>query len=183
MGWSRARRGGTRIGRVPAARSAGSTGRRVVVGIAGDDGVGYGVRLLERLREAGAETHLVLSPAAEWALGPDAVRARGLATYRYDHGNQAARIASGSFLTQAMVLVPCDADTVRAIVLGLASDLVLRAADVTLKESRPLVLGVVPSTVPAELAARLSGIPGLVVVPLTEDVEQAVGSLLDQLAR
>jgi 4-hydroxy-3-polyprenylbenzoate decarboxylase len=82
-----------------------------------------------------------------------------------------------------MVLVPCDADTVRAIVLGLASDLVLRAADVTLKESRPLVLGVVPSTVTDELAARLSGIPGLVVVPLTGDVDQAVGSLLDQLAR
>ncbi len=166
-----------------AARSAGSTGRRVVVAIAGDDGVGYAVRLLERLRDANAETHLVLSSGAERALGPDAERVRRLATYRYDHENQAARIASGSFLTQAMVLVPCDADTVRAIVLGLASDLVLRAADVTLKESRPLVLGVVPSTVTAELATRLSGIPGLVVVPLTGDVDQAVGSLLDQLAR
>ena len=166
-----------------AARSAGSTGRRVVVAIAGDEGLGYAVRLLERLRDANAETHLVLSSGAERALGPDAERARRLATYRYDPENQAARIASGSFLTKAMVLVPCDADTVRAIVLGLASNLVLRAADVTLKESRPLVLGVVPSTVTAELATRLSGIPGLVVVPLTGDVDQAVGSLLDQLAR
>ena len=166
-----------------AARSAGPTGRRVVVGIAGDDAAGYAVRLLERLREAGAETHLVLSPGAERALGRDVERARGLATYRYDHDNQAARIASGSFLTQAMVLVPCDADTARAIVLGLASNLVLRAADVTLKESRPLVLGVVPSTVTAELAARLSGIPGLVIVSLTGDVDQTVGWLLDQLVR
>jgi flavin prenyltransferase len=157
--------------------------RRVVVAIAGDDGVGYAVRLLERLREGEAETHLVLSPGAERALGRDVEQARELATHRYERDNQAARIASGSFLTQAMVIVPCDAETLQAIVLGLASDLVLRAADVTLKESRPLVLGVVPSTVPAELATRLSGIPGLVVVPLTGDVDRAVGSLLDQLAR
>ena len=152
-----------------------------MVGIAGEDGVDYGVRLLERLSDAGAETHLVLSRGAELALGPDAERVRGLATYRYERSNQAARIASGSFLTQAMVVAPCDPDTVRAIALGLASDLVLRAADVTLKESRPLVLGVLPATMPAGVEARLSSVPGLVVVALTGGVDQAVGRLLDQL--
>ncbi len=165
-----------------AARSAASTGRRVVVGVAGKDGIEHAVRLLERLRASGAETHLVISPAGLEALGDGAEEVRRLATYRYAHDNQAARIASGSFLTQGMILVPCDASTARAVSLGLASDLVLRAADVILKESRTLVAGVVPSTVPTELIARLAGLPGVSVVPLTGGVDEAVAGLLDQLA-
>jgi 4-hydroxy-3-polyprenylbenzoate decarboxylase len=167
---------------VTATRSARPAARRVVVGISGGDGVDYAVRLLERLAETGVETHVVLSQAAEAALGPATADVRRLATQRYDRDNQAARIASGSFLTQAMVVAPCDADTVRGILLGLASDLVLRAADVTLKESRRLVLGVPPSTVPPELALRVAAIPGLALVPLAGDEDDAVTALLDQLA-
>ena len=161
---------------------AASSARRVVVGVAGADGIEYAVALLERLEAVGAEIHLVLSPVAEEALGTDLGRIRALPEYRYDHQNQAARIASGSFLTRGMVVAPCDAETLRAVVRGLASNLVLRAADVTLKERRRLVIGLPRSTVPSpDDAARLSGLPGAVVVPLEGGVDEDAEALVDQL--
>ena len=166
-----------------ATRVAGSIRRRVVVAVAEQEGIEVAVRLLERLDASGTEIHLVVAPAAERALGRNLERVRHLASYRYDHDNQAARIASGSYLTKGMVVVPCGADVLRAIGMGLASNLLLRAADVTLKESRPLVLGLTPSAAseirPEELRTAL---PGLAVVTLSEDVDEAVGSLLDQLS-
>lgn len=166
-----------------AARGAGSTGRRIVVAVAAQEGIEYAVRLLERLHASGSEIHLVVAPAAERALGRDLEFVRDLARYRYDHDNQAARIASGSYLTEGMVVVPCDADVLRAIGMGLASDLILRAADVTLKESRPLVLGLTSSAAPELERAELeTDIPGLVIVTLSGDADEAVDSILDQLA-
>ena len=165
-----------------AASRAGRSPWRVVVGIAGTEGLEYAIALLERLEAVGAETHLVGTPAAERSLGSDLARVRGLAAFRYDHENQAARIASGSFLTHGMVVVPCDAATLHAVVRGFASDLVLRAADVTLKERRPLVLGLVPGKIPApDDAARVSGLPGATVVSLEGDTVAAAGALVDQL--
>jgi polyprenyl P-hydroxybenzoate/phenylacrylic acid decarboxylase-like protein len=164
-------------------REGRTTRRRVVVAIAGAEGVQHAVRLLERLRADGTETHLVLSPAAEQALGADAERVRSGATYRYAHDNQAARIASGSFLADGMVLAPCDAATARGVALGLASDLVLRAADVALKESRPLVIGIAPAVESAETVTRLSGLPGVSVVGLDDSVDAGVDALLAQLGR
>jgi polyprenyl P-hydroxybenzoate/phenylacrylic acid decarboxylase-like protein len=168
---------------VAAARKAGSTGRRVVVAVAAQEGIEVAVRLLQRLHASGTEIHLVIAPAAGRALGRDLDLVRDMATYRYDHDNQAARIASGSYLTEGMVVVPCDSDVFRAIRMGLASDLLLRAADVTLKESRPLVLGLTPSAASAfQRTERPTDLPGLTVVTLSGDVDRAVGSIVDQLA-
>ena len=107
----------------------------------------------------------------------------GLATYRYDHDNQAARIASGSFVTRGMVIAPCDAATLRAILHGLASDLVLRAADVTLKERRPLVIGL--SAVAQEASedlVRAARLPRVALVPLSGVPGDNVDRLLHHLA-
>ena len=117
---------------------------RVVVGITGATGAVYAVRLLERLRAAGRETHLVVSPAGvlnahhELDLNRSALEA--LADVAYAPGDVGAAIASGSFATDAMVIVPCSMKTLAAVALGLSDNLLARAADVTLKERRRLVL-------------------------------------------
>ncbi len=166
-----------------AARAVGSTGRRVVVAVAVAEGIEYAVRLMQRLRATDTEIHLVVAPAAERALGSDLEPVLDLAKYRYAHDNQAARIASGSYLTEGMVIVPCDANVLSAIGMGLASDLLLRAADVTLKESRPLVLGLTPSAASELERTELpTDLPGLTVVTLSRDVEAAIGSIVGQLA-
>lgn len=154
---------------------------RVVVGMAAERGLEYGVALLERLRAEGLESHLVLTAAAATALGEDAPRVRALAAREYAEGNQAARISSGSFLTRGMIVAPCDARALASIAMGLATNLVYRAADVTLKEGRPLVLGlpeVASSTVERDMLARAAGVPGLVVLPLASAVDKAAADLV-----
>lgn len=156
---------------------------RVVVAFSGGRGLAYGVRLLEILRSA-AETHLVLGGAAAGALGAGADAVRSLADQVYAEGNQAARISSGSFLTRGMIVAPCDAGSLAAIVMGLATNLVYRAADVTLKERRPLVLGVPGSAMAGigrEMLARAAFVPGLVVMGLETEVDPAAALLLAQL--
>jgi 4-hydroxy-3-polyprenylbenzoate decarboxylase len=121
---------------------------------------------------------------AERALGDDLERVRSLATQVYASGNQAARISSGSFLTRGMIVVPCDGAALAAISLGLATNLVFRAADVTLKEQRPLVLGLTtsaPSSIEQEQLARAAEVPGLVIFPLEGSPDDAVAELLGQL--
>ena len=113
--------------------------------MAAGEGLAYGIRLVEALRDGGDEVHLVMTRAAERALGDDLERVRSLATQVYASGNPAARISSGSFLTRGMLVVPCDGAALAAITLGLATNLVYRAADVTLKEQRQLVLGLTTS--------------------------------------
>ena len=117
---------------------------RVVVGITGATGAVYAVRLLERLRAAGRETHLVVSPAgvlnAHHELGLNRSALEALADVAYAPGDVGAAIASGSFATDAMVIVPCSMKTLAAVALGLSENLLARAADVTLKERRRLVL-------------------------------------------
>jgi 4-hydroxy-3-polyprenylbenzoate decarboxylase len=119
--------------------------KRVIVGISGASGAIYGIRLLEVLREADdVEIHLVLTPAArrtvalETDLSVHSVEA--LADYCYRPGDIAAAISSGSFRTEGMVVAPCSMKTVSGIATSYSDDLLLRAADVTLKEWRRLVL-------------------------------------------
>ncbi len=118
--------------------------RRLIVGITGSSGVILGIRLLQALQDSQVETHLVVSPAARltieqetrWKI--DDVLA--LADVNYNYRDLGARIASGSFTTQGMLVIPCSIKTLSAVANSLAGDLLTRAADVTLKEGRPLLL-------------------------------------------
>ena len=126
----------------------------------------------------------MLTPEAERELGAEYDRIRGLAAQVYAPSNQAARISSGSFLTRGMVVAPCDGAALAAISLGLATNLVYRAADVTLKERRPLVLGLVangPMAIERDHLARAAEVPGLSTVPLEGPVDEAVARLVDLL--
>ena len=117
---------------------------RVVVGLTGATGAVYAVRLLERLRRAGRETHLVASPAGvlnvHHELGLDRKGLEALADRSYNPSDVGAAIASGSFGTAGMVIVPCSMKTLAAVAHGYSDNLLARAADVTLKERRRLVL-------------------------------------------
>jgi 4-hydroxy-3-polyprenylbenzoate decarboxylase len=119
--------------------------KRLVVGISGASGSIYGIRLLELLRGIdGVESHLIVSDAAKRTIVEEtdvAVRdVIALATRRYDNRDIGAAPASGSFRTDGMVIAPCSIKTAAAIAHCLADTLIARAADVTLKEGRPLVL-------------------------------------------
>ncbi|HUE85200.1 MAG TPA: UbiX family flavin prenyltransferase [Vicinamibacterales bacterium] len=120
--------------------------QRLIVGITGASGIIYGIRLLEILRGSGFETHLVMSQWAARTLvheTPYTVQqVQDLATERYAIGDVGAAIASGSFLTMGMVIVPCSMRTLSAIAHGVGDNLIHRAADVILKERRRLVLAV-----------------------------------------
>ncbi len=119
--------------------------RRIVVGISGASGVVYGIRLLELLRAAaGVETHLVLSDPAKRTIVEETdwvvKDVEALATHRHDNKDIGASIASGSFKTDGMVIAPCSVKEAASVAHCLADNLMTRAADVTLKEGRPLVL-------------------------------------------
>jgi 4-hydroxy-3-polyprenylbenzoate decarboxylase len=120
------------------------TPSRLVVGITGATGAIYGVRLLKRARAIGIETHLVVTPAgvlnAHHELGLDRNAIDALADRAYAPADIGACVASGSFSTTAMVVAPCSMKTLAAVAHGLSDNLLTRAADVTLKERRPLVL-------------------------------------------
>jgi 4-hydroxy-3-polyprenylbenzoate decarboxylase len=117
---------------------------RLVVGITGASGAVYGVRLLARARALGAQTHLVVTPAgvlnAHHELGLDRADLAALADHTHAPGDIGACVASGSFDTAAMVVAPCSMKTLAAIAHGFGDNLLTRAADVTLKERRRLVL-------------------------------------------
>ena len=120
---------------------------RLVVGVTGATGSAYAVRLLEIARQAGnVETHLVVSSAgvlnAHHELGVSRTALHGLADHAYGIGDIGASLASGSYRTAGMVIVPCSMRTLASVSIGLADNLITRAADVTLKERRRLVLAV-----------------------------------------
>lgn len=121
-----------------------STPARLVIGISGASGAIYGVRLLQRARQLGFETHLVATPAGvlnahhELDLDRDALEA--LADHAWAPGDVGACVASGSFATAAMVVAPCSMRTLAAVAHGTSDNLLTRAADVTLKERRALLL-------------------------------------------
>jgi flavin prenyltransferase len=118
---------------------------RVIVGVSGASGAILAVRIVERLLELPVEVHLVVSPAAERTLkhevGPDALaRLETMAHQVHDFSNVGASIASGSFNTAGMIVAPCSMSSLAAIANGFAGNLLIRSADVQLKERRRLVL-------------------------------------------
>jgi 4-hydroxy-3-polyprenylbenzoate decarboxylase len=127
----------------PATSSNAST-PRLIIGITGASGAVYGVRLLERARALGVETHLVATPAGilnvHHELGLDRNALEALASHAHAPGDVGACIASGSFMTDAMVIAPCSMKTLAAVAHGMGDNLLTRAADVTLKERRRLIL-------------------------------------------
>lgn len=171
---------------------------RLIVSITGASGVVYGKRLLEVLREKETETHLIVSRAGgkmvEYELGIAVGELEKLASYAYDEGNLDAPIASGSFITDGMVIIPCSMKTLAGIAHGYSRNLILRAADVTLKEGRKLVL--VPRETPLNAIhlrnmLRLS-MQGVAIIPampafyhnpksVDDLVDFVVGKVLDSL--
>ena len=117
---------------------------RVIVAITGASGSIYGIRALEMLRDMGAEIHLLLTGPARTTLGIETDRTpaelEALADEVHPSRDMAASIASGSFPTAGMIVAPCSIKTLSAIATSYSADLIARAADVTLKERRPLVL-------------------------------------------
>jgi 4-hydroxy-3-polyprenylbenzoate decarboxylase len=119
--------------------------RRIVVGISGASGVVYGVRVLEQLKKfAGIETHAIISPGARRTAGYELDRAPAdlgaLADVTHRFQDLAAPVSSGSYRIDGMVVAPCSIKTLSGIVHSYADNLLIRAADVALKERRPLVL-------------------------------------------
>ncbi|GLY92563.1 putative UbiX-like flavin prenyltransferase [Actinoallomurus iriomotensis] len=170
---------------------------RLVVGMTGATGAIIGVRLLTALRELDVETHLVVSRWARATITeetPYAVReVTNLASVSYPPDDQGAAISSGSFRTDGMVVVPCSMKTVAGIRTGYANDLIGRAADVTLKERRRLVLlarETPLSTIHLENLLALSQMGATVLPPapafynhpstIGDIVEHIVGRTLDQ---
>ncbi len=170
---------------------------RLIVGITGATGIIYGIRLLERLREASVETHLVISRWGARTLLHESTYTReqveSLATAVYATNDMGAAISSGSFRTDGMIIAPCSAKTLAAIAHGYGDNLVNRAADVVLKERRRLLLGVreAPlSEIHLENMLKLSRM-GVVILPpvpafyhlpktLDEMVDHTVARMLDQ---
>lgn len=117
---------------------------KIIVGISGASGVVLGLELLKALRRQPVETHLLISAGAqvtfryETEVGMEEILA--LADHHYDMGDLAAPISSGSFLTDGMVIIPCSMKTLSAVAHGYADNLMVRAADVCLKENRRVVL-------------------------------------------
>jgi 4-hydroxy-3-polyprenylbenzoate decarboxylase len=118
--------------------------RRIVVGISGASGVVYGVRMLRLLKEREIETHLIISEAGKKNIEIETdykvSQVLALASHTYDNRDMAAALASGSFLTDGMVVIPCTVKTLSGIANCYTENLILRTADVTLKERRKLVL-------------------------------------------
>jgi len=174
--------------------------KRLIVGISGSSSPALGIRFLEVLRgRSELETHLVMSDGLEKTLAYEAPdwsmdKLRGLATHCYPVKNLAAPIASGSFPVDAMVVIPCSMRSLAAIAHGFGDNLLTRAADVTLKERRPLVL--VTRETPLNLAhlrnmTAVTEMGGVILPPVlafyhrpqkVQDlVDHTVGKVLDVL--
>jgi 4-hydroxy-3-polyprenylbenzoate decarboxylase len=119
--------------------------KQLILAITGASGAALGIRSLELLRETGCETHLILSQAAQTTIptetGWSLADVHALANYCYEPDDIGASIASGSFATDGMLVVPCSIKTLSAIANSYTNDLIARSADVCLKEGRRLVLG------------------------------------------
>jgi polyprenyl P-hydroxybenzoate/phenylacrylic acid decarboxylase-like protein len=137
-------------------------------------GVRTGIRLLQLLARLPVETHLIVLDGARQTISEeDFNEVIGLADFVYRQQNQAARISSGSFVTSGMIVVACSASSLTGIATGHASNLLFRAADVTMKEARPLVLlGHGFGMGPAERAftARLTSTPKVRVISVADEV-------------
>jgi 4-hydroxy-3-polyprenylbenzoate decarboxylase len=174
--------------------------KRLIIGISGSSAPILGIRLLEELHRQGEiETHLVISPSVKKTLAAEAPEysietLHQLADYHYPIDRMDASIASGSFPVHGMVVIPCSMRTLAAVAMGQGDNLLTRAADVTLKERRPLV--VVPRETPLNLAhlrnmAAVTEMGGIILPPAMafyhrpktpmDLVDHCVGKVLDVL--
>ncbi len=170
--------------------------RKLTVGISGATGAIYGIRLLEVLSKSDVETHLIITEAAENTIRMETdwevEKVKSLAKVSYDIKNLGADVSSGSFLSEGMVIIPCSIKSLSGIANSFNENLLIRAADVTLKERRKLVL-VVRET-PLHLghielmlqASRMGAIllppvPAFYFYPKTIDdlINHTVGKVLD----
>lgn len=171
--------------------------KRLIVGLTGATGVIMGVRLLETLYAMDVETHLVISDAAvrnvEIETDYSVEEISELADVTHDFHDVAAVIASGSFRTDGMIVMPCSIKTLSSIANSYADNLITRAADCTLKEGRKLVLAVRETPLHKghlQLMARVNDIGGVILPPVPafynhpetiEDlIDHFVGKILDQ---
>ncbi len=169
---------------------------RLVVGVSGASGVAYGLRVLDACRELSVESHLIFSKAAALTLAQETdlsiAQAQARADVIHKVGDVGASVASGSFPTLGMIIAPCSVRTMSEIATGVTSSLLTRAADVTLKERRPLVLMVRETPLHlghlrtmvrlAEMGAIIAPpLPAFYAKPTTleEMVDQSVGRALD----
>jgi len=171
---------------------------RLVIGMSGGSGVIYAIRLLEILKQMNLETHLIITPAARETIifetDYQVSYVESLASVNYRYKDISAAITSGSFPTDGMVVVPCSMKTLSGIAHAYEENLLIRAALVTLKERRPLVL--VPRETPLAIshirnmlmaaeagAVILPAMPGFYHKPKTVDdmVNHVVGKILDVL--
>ncbi|ABO50987.1 3-octaprenyl-4-hydroxybenzoate carboxy-lyase [Desulforamulus reducens MI-1] len=171
---------------------------RIVVGITGATGAIYGINLLEQLKKMDIETHLILSHWArrtiELETSYSVRQVIDLANIYYPEDHLAAAISSGSFRHQGMIIAPCSMKTLAGLAHGYAENLIVRAADVTLKEGRPLIL--VPRETPLnaihlENMLKLAKCGAVILPPMPafyhrpasiqDIVDQTVGRILDRL--
>jgi 4-hydroxy-3-polyprenylbenzoate decarboxylase len=165
--------------------------KRIVVAITGASGAILGIRTLELLKEAGVEAHLIISRAArrtitsetDWSVAD----VEALAFASYDPGDIGARIASGSYLTDGMLVIPCSIKSLSGIANSYANNLVVRAADVCMKEGRKLILAVRETPLhPGHLRLmKLAAKSGAVIfppVPAFYGGAQTMDELLSNLA-
>jgi flavin prenyltransferase len=170
--------------------------RRLIVGISGASGVIYGVRVLQLLRNAGVETHLVMSKTAEITFAYETALkiadVKAAAHVVHDIDDMAASIASGSYRTAGMIVAPCSIRSMSEIATGVTTTLLTRAADVTLKERRRLVLMVRETPLHGghlRTMAALSDIGAIIAPPvpafyakpesIEEMVDHTVGRMLE----
>ena len=171
--------------------------KRIIIGISGASGVIYGIRMLEILKDIpDIETHLVITSGAKLNISLETdfeiKDIKGLANVVHNNRNLAASIASGSFQTEAMIVIPCSMRTLSGIATSYASNLIVRAADVVLKEKRKLI--VVPRETPlhtghCELLHKISLMGAYVVPPnpafynhpesIDDIINHTVGRILD----
>lgn len=170
--------------------------KRIVLGITGATGVIYGVRMLKALNKMGAETHLIITNAAiknlEIETSHSEEELRSMATYNYNIDDVGAPVASGSFSVDGMVVIPCTIKTLSAIANSFNYNLLIRAADVNLKERRRVVLVVRETPLHEghlELMMKVTRNGGIVMPPVPafyhmprtveEIIDQTVGKVLD----
>jgi flavin prenyltransferase len=172
--------------------------KRIVVALSGASGIIYGVRVLELLKDTDIETHLIISNSGkinirlETDYTPEQVAA--MATCTYDDNNMAAAVSSGSFLTDGMIVAPCTIKSLSGIANSYAANLLVRAADVTLKEKRKLVLVVRETplhkghlrlmTMAADMGAHiLPPVPSFYHKPKTiqDIIDQTIGKIFDYM--
>ncbi len=172
--------------------------KRIVVAISGASGVIYGARLLEVLKDTDYETHLIISESGKLNIKIETqykpADIESMADRVYDHKDMAASLASGSFITQGMVVAPCTIKTLSGIANSYNENLIIRAADVCLKEKRKLVLVVRETplhkghlrlmTMAADMGAHiLPPVPSFYHQPksIEDIIDQTIGKIFDYL--